>query len=225
MNEQVSHSFAVADFGPYVGQNVLDPRLRWTRRYVLFKRSFDLAAAFAALPFLAFLAAVLLLANPVFNPGPLFFTQERMGKYGRRFRLIKFRTMAPDGHGLRAVDEQLDEDRITPLGRALRRTHLDEVPNFLNVLVGDISVVGPRPDAWDHALVHILEIPGYRERFRVRPGITGLAQVMGGYPDERRAFERKARLDLFYVKHSRIKLDLLIIWRTVVIMLKGHGAR
>jgi lipopolysaccharide/colanic/teichoic acid biosynthesis glycosyltransferase len=148
-----------------------------------------------------------------------------MGMGGVRFRMIKFRSMTPSEGVSRAAHERLEEERITPLGHFLRRTRIDELPNLINVLAGEMSVVGPRPDAFAHAIAYIATVPYYRDRFRVRPGVTGLAQVCGGYADTERAIVRKARLDRFYVRKSRALLDLYIIWRTVVVMLTGFGAR
>ncbi len=201
------------------------PIAYWTTRYKLFKKAFDLGLSVAALPLIGGAVAILFVINPFFNRGPLFYRQQRMGLGGKKILLWKFRTMIPSETGVRAADAPLETDRITPLGRFLRRTRLDELPNFFNVLRGEMSVVGPRPDAWDHARVHIDEVRYYCERFRVLPGITGLAQVRGGYADDRRATERKARLDLFYVRKSRIKLDLWIIRETVRVMITGFGAR
>ena len=171
------------------------------------------------------MATVLFVINPICNRGPVFFRQERMGLGGKKIMLWKFRTMAVSDEELRDVDAPLEAERITPLGRLMRRTRIDELPNCLNVLRGEMSVVGPRPDAWEHARHHIDVVQYYCERFRVLPGITGLAQVRGGYADSRRATERKARLDLFYVRRSRIKLDLLIIRETVAVMVTGFGAK
>ena len=194
-------------------------------RFITLKFLFDKAFALAAMPSIALLGIALLVLNPYFNKGPLFHVQDRMGMGGVRFRMIKFRTMRPSGTESRAAHEQLEEHRITPLGRFLRRARLDELPNLINVLRGEMSVVGPRPECFAHAIAYIGTVPYYRDRFQVRPGITGLAQICGGYADTERAIQRKARLDRFYVRKSRAMLDLYIIWRTPAIMLTGFGAR
>lgn len=201
------------------------PIANWSARYVIFKAVFDKGFAIVMLPVIVGAGLVLILLNPLFNPGPLFFCQERMGLGGQKFRLWKFRTMDCRSEKVRPHDAPLEQDRITALGRFLRRTRIDELPNFFNVLRGDMSVIGPRPDAWEHAIIHMHTITNYRDRFRVRPGITGLAQVMGGYADNTRAIERKARFDLFYVKRSRIKLELFVVWRTIAVLFTGFGAR
>lgn len=196
-----------------------------SRRFRLFKRSVDLAFSVAALPVIGSTALALLCLNPVLNPGPLFFRQQRMGLHGKPFVVWKFRTMLPCPVGLRAHDAPVEEDRITPLGAVLRRYRIDELPNFLNVLRGEMSLVGPRPDAWEHAIEFNDTIPRYRERFRVRPGITGFAQVRVGYAESLDIVRRKARYDQLYVRTARSKTDLYILGQTVRVVLTGFGAK
>ncbi|MGR3291348.1 MAG: sugar transferase [Paracoccaceae bacterium] len=201
------------------------PISRWSLRYRVLKKLFDIGFSILALPLIALTAFALLLLNPFFNPGPLFFRQLRMGIGGRKFTLLKFRTMSVSSRNVRAHDDPLEDERITKIGKYLRRTRIDEWPNFFNVLKGEMSIVGPRPDAWEHAIQDIQDIPHYRDRFRILPGITGLAQVRGGYADNPRATKRKARFDRFYLKHSRIKFDLYILAQTVVVIFTGFGAK
>ncbi|MCB1311211.1 MAG: sugar transferase [Sedimentitalea sp.] len=188
------------------------------------KRITDLCFILVALPGMVLVALLLVLMNPVLNPGPLFFRQDRMGLGGRRFRMWKFRTMLPDP-AARLHDAPVELHRITPLGRFLRRTRIDELPNALNVIAGDMSLVGPRPDVYDHAAEYLRSVRHYRHRLAVRPGITGLAQVQSGYADSRAAIRRKARLDRFYVERAQTGLDLYILLRTVPVMLTGFGAK
>ena len=201
------------------------PLVRWTPKFVAFKFICDKGGALMALPIVLCLSLVLLILNPFLNSGPLFFRQERMGMGGRPFPMWKFRTMTVSPESARPHDAPLEEDRITPLGRFLRKYRIDELPNFFNVLVGDMSLVGPRPDAWDHSRHYASDVSYYSERFRVRPGITGLAQVNIGYADTQNVVRRKARLDSFYVRHSRIRLDLLILKRTLFVVLTGFGGK
>jgi lipopolysaccharide/colanic/teichoic acid biosynthesis glycosyltransferase len=201
------------------------PMTFWTFRYRSFKRIVDIVFVMAVMPFIALLVVALLVVNPLFNPGPVFYRQARMGLGGTPFTMWKFRTMLCSATNVRAHDAPLELDRITPLGRFLRISRIDEFPNIFNILFGDMTLIGPRPDAWEHAIKYIDVIPYYRDRFRVMPGITGLAQVRAGYADSHRAVKRKARFDRFYVRKSRIKLDLLILRDTVRVMLTGFGAR
>ncbi len=205
---------------PEVAAPNWDPGFHW------FKRCCDIGFALFALPIIAALAAILLLINPLANRGSLFFRQTRMGQGGRKFKVWKFRTMmAADPRAARSFDAPLEEDRVTPLGALLRRSRLDELPNFLNVLAGDMSLVGPRPDLFEHADAYCSIVPGYAARLRVRPGITGLAQIRGGYADTIDAVHRKARFDQIYVRHAGFRLDTHIIIATLGIMITGFGAK
>lgn len=194
----------------------------WSFR--LFKRVFDGVLCLALVPSLALVALCLLVLNPWLNRGPLFFVQERMGRGCRPFRAWKFRTMAPAPEVGRGAWDALDEHRITPLGRWLRRTRLDELPQLWNVLRGEMSLIGPRPDFLPHALVYLAEVPGYRERHAVRPGISGLAQTELGYVDGPDGVRAKVALDLHYVRHASPTLDLWIAWRTLHVVLGRQGA-
>ncbi len=204
-----------------------NPRLRYLPRGISRKRFADLVMATCGLVATVVVAFGLVCLNPFFNSGPLFFRQDRMGLHGERFTMWKFRTMTacPSGTSARPSLAPLESERITKLGNFLRRYRLDELPNFLNVLRGDMSVIGPRPDAWDHALHYRVLVPLYKERFRVRPGITGLAQVQGGYADNANAIKRKARFDHYYVKRRSFRLEVFIAWRTICIFFSGFGAR
>lgn len=198
------------------------------RGFALGKRVFDLAVALMALPVLGLVSALLLLANPVANRGPLFYLQRRMGRNCAPFVMVKFRTMRaadPGAGAARGPDDPLERARITPLGAVLRRTRIDELPQFLNVLAGDMSVIGPRPDAWDHAIHYLDAVPGYRERHTVRPGITGLAQVDGGYAEGILATVEKTRFDMRYITGLGLAMEAYVLMRTVRVVCTGSGAR
>ncbi|MEM6889908.1 MAG: sugar transferase [Pseudomonadota bacterium] len=201
------------------------PLVRWTAKFAIFKFVCDKVSAIVALPLVVTTAALLLLVNPFLNPGPLFYTQYRMGMGGKRFKMWKFRSMSKTSESARAHDAALEKHRITPFAGLLRKYRVDELPNFFNVLIGQMSLVGPRPDVWDHSTQYVHNIARYGDRFRVRPGITGLAQVASGYADTINAVRRKARLDHLYVKKSRIKMDLYIIGRTFNVIFTGFGGR
>jgi len=183
----------------------------------LTKRAVDLAFAAAgglvfgaALPFVA-------LAIWVEDRGPVFYRQVRCGQGGRPFEMIKFRSMVKDAEaGGRPVWAAAEDPRVTRVGRVLRRTHLDELPQVINVFRGEMSIVGPRPERPE--LVAELEaiIPFYRARLAVRPGLTGWAQVNYGYGRSVEDALIKLQYDLYYIKHQSLWLDLRIIWRTLV---------
>lgn len=211
--------------GPSAQPGILEVSPPGSRAFAAAKRVFDILVSIAALPVVAVAALALLIANPIWNPGSLFFVQTRMGFGCRAFRAIKFRTMRPIGRISRGPDDPLEADRITPLGQFLRRSRIDELPQFLNVLAGHMSVVGPRPDYWEHAIHYVDTIPGYRQRHRVLPGITGLAQVDGGYAEGVDATSAKTRLDLEYISATGLRMESYVLWRTIHVVCTGFGAR
>ncbi|MEM9474855.1 MAG: sugar transferase [Pseudomonadota bacterium] len=201
------------------------PLSRWSWKFRVFKRGCDVFFACLALPLLGAMSIVLLALNPLLNPGRLFFRQERMGLGGKSFWIWKYRTMTDCHSAIRGYHDPVEEDRITPLGRLMRTLRIDELPNFLNVLKGEMSVVGPRPDDIAHAKKYTESIPYYSERTRVKPGITGLAQVRMGYAANEAEVRKKARYDSLYVRRSCGRMDLSVIAATLVVMVTGFGAR
>lgn len=189
------------------------------------KRLFDVVVALFGIPIVLTISMVLLLLNPFWNPGPLFYVQRRMGRHGAPITVWKFRTMLPEGDGCRGPGDPVEEHRITPLGRWLRRTRIDELPQLLSVLVGDMSLIGPRPDAFDHALAYVDAVPNYALRHAIRPGISGLAQVRMGYAEGFELTARKTRLDLIYLNHAGWRLEWLVLRRTFMVLATGFGAR
>lgn len=182
----------------------------------------DAAGAVFLLPVLLMLSAVLLLLNPMFNPGPLLYRQPRLGRNFTPFVALKFRTMTQPG-GPRGPNDSLELDRITPLGGILRRMGLDELPQAFNVLRGEMSLIGPRPDCLHHAQEFLVTIPEYSQRFCVRPGMSGLAQVKLGYVVGTEATRVKARSDIEYIARAGFALDLWIVWRTIISVVMGRG--
>lgn len=198
----------------------------WSLLFRIYKAGFDLVLSLIALPVIVAVGLVLLLVNPWLNPGPLMFTQERLGRHRTPFTVYKFRTMTTEEDaGARTAEQGVEHHRITPLGRFLRKTRIDELPNFLNVLKGEMSVIGPRPDSRAHAERFLDTIPHYAFRYLVKPGITGLAQVEMGYAEGTEATARKAAYDQLYVETSCGRLDVWIAWRTVFVMVTGFGAK
>jgi exopolysaccharide biosynthesis polyprenyl glycosylphosphotransferase len=179
------------------------------------------AAAFGLLLFAPLMALIALLVK-LDSPGPAFFIQERVGLRGRRFRLIKFRTMQgppPEDHSVWRRD---DGARLTRLGRWLRDLHLDELPQFVNVLKGDMDMVGPRPEMACNVQTMTEQIPYYGLRHTVRPGVTGWAQIKQGYSVSQAEVTEKMRYDLYYIKHMSPWLDLKILLATARIVLFGR---
>jgi len=166
------------------------------------KRLFDVCASLVLLVILIPLGGVILLLNPFLNRGKLFFVQKRMGRDCRPFLALKFRSMSEVAEIARGCDDPIEQHRITRLGRFLRKTRLDELPQILNVLKGEMSLIGPRPDYYEHACAFRAAIPGYNERHMIRPGISGLAQVDLGYIEGTDATRAKVAKDLYYMSMS-----------------------
>ncbi len=192
--------------------------------YLMGKRAVDILGGLLGVTLLAVLFPWIALAIVLESGFPVFFKQTRSGRGGRPFTMIKFRTMRPVPPG-QDEGKWADDDahRITALGAFLRKTHLDEFPQFLNVLAGDMSVVGPRPE--QPALIADLEkqIPFYRARLLVKPGVTGWAQVNYGYVASVHDTEIKLEYDLYYIKHRSLLFDLIIILRTLGTIFGGKG--
>lgn len=156
------------------------------------------------------------------SPGPVVFIQLRTGRNGRPFRCLKFRTMKYEQNA-RFRQATHNDSRITTVGRFLRKTNLDELPQVFNVLLGDMSIVGPRPHPLQLDAQHWHTMPGYPDRYAVKPGITGLAQVRGcrGETAELIQMQHRVRLDRFYISRQSLWLDLKICWCTAMAMVKG----
>jgi lipopolysaccharide/colanic/teichoic acid biosynthesis glycosyltransferase len=197
--------------------------LKMTPVYRVWKRAFDLVGALLLLPFVLLVGLVLVVANRRLNPGPLFYAQTRMGQDCEPFRAFKFRTMLCVPEITRGAYDALEHDRITPFGKFLRRTRLDELPQILNILHGDMSLIGPRPDYYDHAVVYIDTVQGYRERHRMRPGISGYAQVRHGYIEGIEGVRAKVSADLQYIAKASILVDLKITWATIKVVVGRQG--
>ena len=194
-----------------------EPLTDWGR---FFKRTEDLVIAIlgilAMAPFYPLIAFLIKRSSP----GPVFYRQQRVGKDETRFTLLKFRTMYADAEASSGpVLSWVHDPRVTPIGRILRRFHLDELPQLLNVLAGQMSVVGPRPERPAFAREFSERIPSYRLRFSVRPGMTGLAQIHGYYDSP---VEHKLRYDLAYISNISVLLDLKILLRTLSATLAGR---
>lgn len=196
-----------------------------SQSYLPIKRALDVAFVLASLPLVIPLCLIIALVIKLTSPGPVLFWQERVGERGRVFKLVKFRSMRVDAERDGAKFAARDDDRVTPVGRILRRYRLDELPQLWNVLKGDMSIVGPRPEQVAFARQFEKEIPFYQWRHRVKPGITGWAQVQQGYAAGVEDTIEKLEYDLYYVKHLSFWLDVFIMLRTVRIILTGFGAR
>jgi lipopolysaccharide/colanic/teichoic acid biosynthesis glycosyltransferase len=190
-------------------------------RYGRLKRLVDVLAGITGLAALAVVIPFVLLGNRLGNRGRLFYRQARVGKHGRPFEILKFRTMT-DGAGTTQWTTD-DDPRITPFGAWLRRTHLDELPQALNMLRGDLSIVGPRPEQPKYVEQLTEKIPFYNLRHLVRPGLTGWAQVKYPYGASEADALEKLQYEFYYLRHQGLALDARIIGRTLRSVIGRQG--
>jgi sugar transferase (PEP-CTERM system associated) len=195
---------------------------RWTR---MVKRGFDVMLAAAGVLLAAPLMLLTALAIRLESAGPILYRQERVGENGRVFTLFKFRSMRVDAESGTPVWARPNDDRVTRVGRVIRLTRLDELPQLWNVLRGNMSFVGPRPERPYFVQQLVAEIPFYMARHAVKPGVTGWAQVKYRYGASVEDAMEKLRYDLYYIKHLSISFDLTIVADTVKVILTGKGAK
>jgi len=206
------------------GPRVLPDR----KSYYAAKRVMDIVLCFIALPIALPVALIISLAIYIDSPGPILFMQPRTGKGGKRFKMYKFRSMAPNAEALKAKFAHLNEltypdfkisndPRVTRVGRFLRKTSLDEVPQLINILKGEMSWVGPRPTSFGVETYELL----YTERLEVLPGLTGLWQVEGRSDLD---LDERIKLDIKYIEKQNLLYDLWILLRTVGAVLTHRGA-
>ena len=194
-----------------------------SRQYLAVRRGIELALTVLSLPVLLPVLAVVAFVVRLGSQGPVLFTQSRVGRRGHIFRMIKFRTMY---HGVDGPSfTSSDDPRVTRAGAFLRRYRLDELPQVVNVLRGDMSWVGPRPEALNLDQQYVRDIPHFALRSIVRPGVTGWAQINQGYAHDPEEMRSKLEYDLFYLKHCSLWLDLVIVLRTFAVIFGGAGAR
>ena len=194
-----------------------------SRQYLLVRRAIELTLTILALPLLVPILGLVAIAVRLDSPGPVFFLQTRVGRRGRAFRMVKFRTMFHGAHGPSFT--QAGDSRVTRAGYLLRRCRLDELPQLFNVLRGHMSWVGPRPEAATLDQQYVREIPHFALRGIVRPGVTGWAQINQGYAHDHDEMRSKLEYDLFYLKHCSLWLDVVIVLRTFAVVFGGTGAR
>lgn len=220
------------------------PVLRPQRGYLVAKRCFDIVVSIAALAVFGFFLPMLALIIKLDSPGTVFYSQERVGvnrrrrnripngddrrrvlQPGRPFRVHKLRTMGTNAEAGGPQWAAKNDVRVTRVGSFLRKTRIDELPQFLNVLKGEMSLIGPRPERLVFVRQLEKQIPNYRDRLLVLPGITGLAQVKNGYDVDLDSVRRKVSLDRSYIRRAGAIQDGRILLSTVGVVLKGEGAR
>jgi len=187
------------------------------------KRFLDLTLSIIFLPILATIALVIFCLNLFYNKGSVFYIQKRMGKNCVPFYAIKFRTMINIKKIDRKYSDPLEHSRITSLGYILRRTKIDELPQIINVIKGEMSLIGPRPDYYKYALEYLKSVEGYRERHTIRPGISGLSQIRLGYVESLEATSEKASIDNYYIQNVGYIIEFKIILNTILTILRAMG--
>ena len=199
-----------------------------SQSYLLLKRLLDmlviLITAFIIIPIALLIASIIKWQNR-YNRESIFFTQQRIGQGGKLFTMYKFRSMVASAEANGAQMATSNDMRVTKFGSFIRQTRLDELPQFVNVLKGDMSLIGPRPEQLDFVKRFNETIPFYRYRHIVKPGISGWAQVMQGYASDEDETKVKLEHDFFYIKNFSLTLDLLIVIKTIQTMVTGFGAR
>jgi sugar transferase (PEP-CTERM system associated) len=221
--EQYTGKIAVDNLRP--SWLIFSAGFRKTQLQRFIKRALDIAVAAVGLIVLTPVIALIAVLIKLTSKGPVFYHQQRVGQHGRVFVLHKFRSMQHDAEkDTGAVWARSGDQRVTRLGRLLRKTRLDEVPQLWNVLRGHMSVVGPRPERPEFVSSLKRDIPFYGQRHVVRPGLTGWAQVRYTYAASVEDTMEKLQYDLFYIKHMSVSLDLFIMAKTVKTVLMGRGA-
>ncbi|NGP75952.1 exopolysaccharide biosynthesis polyprenyl glycosylphosphotransferase [Balneolaceae bacterium YR4-1] len=228
----VSVKHAATVFEEYSGRSDLDYLaheglydLVRNKVYVALKRGWETLFIVLSSIFIVPLAAFTALCIKLESRGPVLFTQQRIGKDGETFTLYKFRSMTVKSETNGAQFAGEEDNRITRVGRFIRKFRIDEIPQFWNVLRGEMSLIGPRPEQKHFVEFFNEEIPFYSYRHKVRPGITGWAQTKDGYADDVETTRRKLEYDLYYVKNISLSLDILIVYMTIKTIFTGFGAR
>ena len=205
-------SYAIAERMP----ESVSPLYPWVKR--VFEILFSIVFLILTLPVLVLTAIAIKLESK----GPVFYRQERVGLHGKTFYVLKLRSMYTDAEKNGPQWAEKNDPRVTRVGRFIRKTRIDEIPQLINILRGDMSLIGPRPERPFFTEQFAREIPGFKNRLMVKPGLTGWAQVNGGYEATPR---EKFEMDMYYIRNQSFMLDMKILLRTVWVVLSGSGAR
>lgn len=190
--------------------------------YSYFKRLTDIVLALLGLIISFPIILLFIFLIKLESPGPAFYFQKRVGLNGKYFDIVKLRSMRIDAEKNGAQWAEKNDNRITKTGSFIRKTRIDELPQFFNILTGDMSLIGPRPERPVFTAQFNEEIPGFINRLKVKPGLTGWAQINGGYDISP---EEKLKLDCFYIENMGFLLDIKILFRTIIVCVTGNGAR
>jgi lipopolysaccharide/colanic/teichoic acid biosynthesis glycosyltransferase len=191
------------------------------KTFLLIKRGMDLMLGFFGLILATPIIVITMILISLESKGSPIYTQVRVGKDGREFRVFKLRSMVNNAEKFGPVWAQEGDARVTRVGKVIRKYRIDELPQLLNVLMGEMSIVGPRPERPKFTEEFEAQYPGFMKRLQVKPGLTGLAQIKGGYllkPSE------KILLDIEYIENLSLRNEIIIYWKTIGVIIKGEGA-
>jgi len=219
MMQRVPVQFVGKDFYKYFPFS----RSNQNKMYLFFHRFFDVLISLVGTLIGIVLLPLVLLGNAIANRGPLFYSQERIGRNGNLFKIIKYRTMVENAENGNAVWAKRNDVRITPFGKFLRNSRLDEIPQFINVLKGDMSLIGPRPERPYFVKELSQVLPFYETRHIIKPGLTGWAQVKTRYGSSVDDSLLKLQYDLYYIKHRSFFLDINILVKTLSTIIFYRG--
>ena len=215
-------SVTTTDLNNYTLKDI-DSRL--PSNYLSTKRALDILAITAVLPFIAVIMVLTAIAIKLESSGNVFFWQKRVGMNGKVFNMLKFRSMTSDSEKHGSQFAQSNDMRVTRVGKFIRKFRVDELPQMWNVVKGDMSIIGPRPEQESFVNEFNQTIPNYSLRHIVRPGITGLAQTEQGYVADANGTVTKLRYDLYYIRNLSFMTDFQITLKTIYTILTGFGAR
>lgn len=205
-----------------INTTVVEVKVSGSKGYLFLKRLCDIIVSFCGLMILAIPMVIIGVLIRVDSKGPALFCQERLGKNGKPFTMYKFRSMRIDAEANGPQWAEKNDCRCTKFGRLIRKSRIDELPQMINILKGEMSFVGPRPERACFYDEFEKYIPHFRQRLLVQPGLTGHAQVNGGYELKP---EEKIVYDMEYIANRSVKMDLLCIWKTVLVVFSHDGAR
>ena len=221
MPEYTTGGYKIMDCPSYI-EAIDYSNVKGNKLFDVYQRVLDIVLSVVGLLVGIPLIAIFGILIKLEDNGPITYKQERLGKSGKRFYIYKLRSMRTDAEKFGAQWAEKDDPRITKVGKFIRKTRIDEIPQLFNILKGDMSIIGPRPERPSFTMEFNEEIPGFIDRLAVKPGLTGWAQVNGGYeitPQE------KLIEDIYYIKNRSILLDFKILFKTVKVVLTGDGAR